>query len=113
MATGLRLPDCRFKDSYKACESYPQSLVYQTSYPAAVKLCRARLDNASQSLFTTAGGEVHVPFRDFNGQSFEKRNITSDNKLKEWIGDHSTTDPATSKVVGELATKRDPKCRFM
>ena len=37
----------------------------------------------------------------------QERDVVDDTTLKEWLGDQSTSAPAG------LATKKDPKCRFM
>lgn len=73
----------------------------------------ARLEEASATIFIEKDEDADVPFRDFRGQSFERRNILKDAKLKEWIGDQSSIDPLTSTRTGTLATKTDPKCRFI
>jgi hypothetical protein len=46
-------------------------------------------------------------------EAFQKKKVLDDSGLKEWLGDRSTLDPLTSTPIGDLATKRDPKCRFM
>jgi hypothetical protein len=45
--------------------------------------------------------------------AFERKKVLDETSLKEWLGDRSTIDPLTSTPVGESATRRDPKCRFM
>ncbi|ERF69788.1 hypothetical protein EPUS_07044 [Endocarpon pusillum Z07020] len=104
-----------FEQSYKSFEAYPCNLVYQPSYLGVLKAYRDRLNNAAAKLFTANNGEVYIPFRDLlpNEQAFEKRNIFDDEALKDWIGDRSTVDSLTSTPVGDLATRRDPKCRFV
>jgi hypothetical protein len=47
------------------------------------------------------------------GKAFERKKILDETALKNWLGDRSTIDPLTSTPVGELATRKDPKCRFM
>jgi hypothetical protein len=129
MATVPQLP-VSFQLSYENFESYPQNLVYKTTYTAVLKAYAARLEEASSTIFTEKDEDADVPFRDFRGQgkfshycsmssrlisgaAFERRNILKDAKLKEWIGDNSSIDPLTSTRTGALATKTDPKCRFM
>lgn len=45
--------------------------------------------------------------------AFERETVAKDVELKQRLGDHSTIDPLTLRPVGAVATKRDPKCRFM
>ena len=63
MADALPVPS-EFERSYKNFEEYPQNLVHQTSYPAAIEACAARLDNAAPLLFTNNDENIDVPFRD-------------------------------------------------
>jgi hypothetical protein len=42
-----------------------------------------------------------------------KRNVFDDEALKEWLGDTSMPGPVAGTTIGELATKKDPLCRFM
>lgn len=114
MAAPLQLPR-DFEKSYEDFLSYPCNLVCKTSYLGTLKTYKARLQDASTTLFNKPNGKMHVPFRDWNAtsQMFDKQNILSDVKLKEWLGDQSVVDPLTSSRVGPLATRRDPKCRFI
>jgi hypothetical protein len=48
-----------------------------------------------------------------NNIVFSRKNILSDQKLREHLGDTSSVDAATGNVIGHYATKKDPKCRFM
>ena len=113
MATAQQLLD-KYRISYQDFESYPRNLTYQTSYPAAVLAYRTRLDTGSTRLFTTIDDE-DVPFRDFNSttNAFERQNVRSDAALQQRLIDHSTIDPLTATVMGNLASKPDPKCRFV
>ncbi|KFY94147.1 hypothetical protein V500_03400 [Pseudogymnoascus sp. VKM F-4518 (FW-2643)] len=65
------------------------------------------LDVALLNLFIKEDEVADVPF------PFERRNILNDAKLKDWIGDQSSIDPLAKTESGELATKPDPKCRFI
>jgi len=119
-----------FAKSYKAFEDYPTQLVYSASYPSALQAIKSRLGEAESNLLHQGDDKNHIPFLDLepNGGlcyssrhnavyplTFSvlpsKQNILNDNALKEWLGDRS--DPQTSNVTGHLATKKDPKCRFM
>jgi hypothetical protein len=44
---------------------------------------------------------------------FSEETITGDVALKAHLGDQSVIDPLRLTWVGPVATKRDPKCRFM
>lgn len=112
MASALQIPHT-FKTSYEEFESYPRNLIQQISYPAALIAYATRLEDASPTLFVHNEQDILVPFREFSGHSWERRNISGDVKLKDKLGDQSTVDPITSTRVGELATKRDPTCRFI
>lgn len=129
VVTVPELPD-PFKLSYKDFESYPHNLIYRTTCTAELKAYEARLDEASPTLFIEEDEAADVPFRDFGERgkfshspssglaltpcaAFERRNIFNDSKLKDWIGDRSSIDPLVATLTGPLATKPDPKCRFM
>jgi hypothetical protein len=127
----LQLPEA-FERSYCDFESYPKNLVYQTSYRGALEAYAVRLDNAEPDLFTSNEQEVDFPVRDSSPTGIGRfshasivsqllihegfdanRNIHDDEALKRWLGDQSAVDPVTLKPAGNLATKADPKCRFM
>ncbi|OCK89415.1 uncharacterized protein K441DRAFT_644795 [Cenococcum geophilum 1.58] len=109
----LQLP-ADFQFSYENSVSYPQNLVYRASYLGALQAYTSRLDTAVPKLLVEKDTDADVPFRDFRptgqGAPFKKQNILSDAALKEWLGDQSTTDPNSP---GSVATKVDPKCRFI
>jgi hypothetical protein len=46
-------------------------------------------------------------------KAFKKKNIFDDEALKLLLGDDSKLGPVAGTLVGNLATKRDPLCRFM
>ena len=121
-----------FAKSYKTFESYPTQLVYSASYPSALQAIQSRLAEAESNLLHKDDDKNHIPFLDLEpngGLCYSsrqntaypltflalpsKQNILSDIALKEWLGDRSIVDPQTSNVTGHLATKKDPKCRFM
>jgi hypothetical protein len=54
--------------------------------------------------------KVKVPVRDIldDGQ-VHKRNLKTEQKLKQWLGDESTDDAPNASLV----TKMDPRCRFV
>ncbi|RDW91278.1 hypothetical protein BP5796_02443 [Coleophoma crateriformis] len=133
MAT-LNLP-AAFVASYHNFILYPQKLIYQTSYRGAAEAYGARLDNAAPQLFTDEPDRILIPFRDLvdvqsgsqgilylmavvsntdfrTVEGFVKQNILSDAALKLWLGDQSDVD-ANGAIIGPVATRLDPKCRFI
>jgi len=109
----VRLPEA-FKRSYADPSSFPLNLVHKASYFGAQQAYVDRLNDASLRIFTQKN-DAEVPFRDLlpSGQGFIKRYIIDDVKLKDWLGDGSVIDPNTATLSGELATKADPRCRFI
>jgi hypothetical protein len=60
----VQLPDDnKFKLSYEKCETYPENLVCQTSYPSVLKGYISRLDEQDPKLF--GKDKFEVPFRDY------------------------------------------------
>lgn len=59
----LQLPEA-FKQSYNNFDSYPQDLIYQTSYRGTAQAYYTRLMSAAPKLFTDESANVSVPFRD-------------------------------------------------
>lgn len=57
------LPD-PFLGSLEGFKSYPNNLIYQTSYSGALQAYVTRLDNAEGILFIEDGEKIFVPFRD-------------------------------------------------
>ncbi|KAL9609994.1 MAG: hypothetical protein Q9167_005267 [Letrouitia subvulpina] len=105
---GLQLP-AAFANSYQEFASYPENVVHKSTYIGGLRRYRIRLDEVQSKLFTPKDANINVPFRDLqhSGDAFHRQKIRDDNELKVWLGDESASDP------GKLATKRDPKCRFM
>jgi hypothetical protein len=119
-----------FKTSYGLFEAYPENLVHKTAFPPALKAYAERLAISSPIMFTRNDDDTDISFRDLdtNGQgrflagyhdfllivkAFLRQNVFGDDKLKSWLGDKSKLDSSISGVEGEVATRRDPKCRFM
>lgn len=44
---------------------------------------------------------------------FQEHIITGDAALRTYLGDTAATDPQNQTRTGHLATKADPRCRFM
>jgi hypothetical protein len=125
----VQIPDDdNFKRSYDQFQDYPESLVYQTSYPWALKESKSRLNEQCTRLFRLDG--FKIPFRDFvddgkfppisphsssinqvvlgSNIKLKKQNCFDELGLKSWLGDQTSSTPA-----GRSITKKDPKCRFM
>ncbi|KAI3319817.1 hypothetical protein HD806DRAFT_547709 [Xylariaceae sp. AK1471] len=108
-----------FSESYLIFQKYPRFIVSSAAYGPALWGLRDRLNRKKSVLFTENPNDVVIPVREIqkNAQGrFEitKRNILSEQKLKEWLGDtyeRDSNNPA--KFVGALATKPDPHCRFI
>ena len=131
----LQLPHS-FEQSYENFESYPCNLIHKTQYPGELNSYKQRLDDTASKLCKQNEKDVAVPFRDFSisqnirtrqgnylhyylmipvliSSAVEKRNVFNDSGLKSWLGDTSALDPLASRRTGALATKPDPRCRFM
>ena len=52
--------------SYEALENYPQNLINQTLFPAALKAYKSRLDSVADTLFEKNDDKINVPFRDLD-----------------------------------------------
>ena len=53
-----------FKDAIRNFESYPENLIYRTTYQGVLRTSRERLDDIKRTLFVTKDANVNVPFRD-------------------------------------------------
>ncbi|CAO1606007.1 hypothetical protein XANCAGTX0491_009506 [Xanthoria calcicola] len=110
----MQIPDV-FQHSYEVFETYPRNICNHSAYPGILQAYANRLDGAASRLLTESEAEVSVPFRDFvsASQDPDTHNIYGDDALKKWLGDQSSIDPNTSQCNGMIATKTDPKCRFI
>ncbi|KAL8754822.1 MAG: hypothetical protein Q9199_004065 [Rusavskia elegans] len=110
----MQIPDA-FQHSYQDFETYPRNICNHNAYPGILQAYAHRLDGAASRLLTESEAEVFVPFRDLfsAGQGPATHNIFDDDALKKWLGDQSSIDPITSQRNGMIATKVDPKCRFI
>lgn len=108
-----------FSDSYLMFQKYPHFIVSSAAYGPTLCSFRDRLNRKKGKLFTENPTDVVIPVREIQKGAqgrFEvsKRNLLSEQKLKEWLGDtyeRDNNNPA--KFVGALATRPDPRCRFM
>jgi hypothetical protein len=121
-----------FVHSYERFESYPRDLVYKSSSSFALEAYKTRLDEAAPKLCVSDDSHSNVPFLDSplpGGQGeryycdiqlasltiadFTEEVVRGDTTLKVYLGDQSAIDPSTLRWIGPVATKKDPKCRFM
>lgn len=64
MALQLPLP---FVTSIKAFASYPENLIFQTTYHRVLKAYKSQIDEKERTIFTTKDANINVPFRDLIG----------------------------------------------
>jgi hypothetical protein len=121
-----------FVHSYKEYETYPCHPVYRSSSSFALDSYKARLDEVAPELFTSDDAETDVrvldsPLGGGQGQyypsgalwssltrvDFTEETVIGDIALKACLGDDSIVEPLTGRWIGPVATKKDPKCRFM
>ena len=104
-----------FTDAYQRFSSYPLNVVGKGTYHYASESRHSRLQELAPKLFTRDSKNVDVRFRDpaRDGSAFERGQIADDCQLKSQLGDLSIQDPQTSRVTGNMVTKRDPTCRFI
>ncbi|OCT51222.1 hypothetical protein CLCR_08291 [Cladophialophora carrionii] len=112
---GLNLTT-EFISSYREFASFPENLFDRHSYAPTLRAYKHRLDLSSAQLLVQHEDVADVPFRDLDGTGavLARKNIFSDQKLREHLGDNAGEDPSTSRLVsGAYATKPDPQCRFI
>ncbi|KAK7911646.1 hypothetical protein PG985_014127 [Apiospora marii] len=104
-----------FAESYYAFEKYPLKLVLRESYGALEsRTIRRRLLERAPDLFV-ADPDTLIRVKDVTDDGkAAKTNLCSDDDLKRWLGDNSFPDPLNPAArCGEIATKKDPRCRFI
>ena len=121
-----------FVHSYRRYESYPCEPIYKTSSSFALEEYKARLDEAAPKLCMSTDATTNIPILDsplpgqqgqckcdelvrrpLTSADFSEETITGDVGLKAHLGDQSAIHPLHLTWVGPVATKTDPKCRFM
>ncbi|KAI1747623.1 hypothetical protein F4782DRAFT_419012 [Xylaria castorea] len=118
MTMAIDLPT-DFSESYLIFQKYPRFIVSSAAYGPALWGLRDRLNRKKSVLFTENPSDVVIPVREIQKSAqgrfdISKRNLLSEQKLKEWLGDTYERDinnPA--KFIGALATRPDPQCRFI
>lgn len=121
-----------FRNSYRDYNDYPINLVERHFYLPVLRAYNKRLNIAAKALFIKDDANADVPFRDLDSQGkckrntgmdlgqkayfrqgISRKNVFSDAKLREQLGDTFEFSKVTTAATGEYATKQDPKCRFM
>lgn len=106
----------QFESSYKNFERYPENLLDSQLYVPTLRAYKKRIVSASPRLFSEDEKAVDVPFRDLdrNGNVTARKNVFTDEKLRDILGDTVKEDPMTATIVsGSYATRPDPACRFI
>jgi len=115
---GIQLPD-DFTASLLSYTRYPRFIVASSTYGPALLAIRERFNRKKAKLFVKNADKIVIPIREVDktpsGQFLvTKRNLLTESKVKEWIGDTYEPEPTNpAKYRGSLATKPDPLCRFM
>lgn len=96
-----------FSQSYTQLEKYPLKLVLRETYGhSRLKLINKRIQERARALFVE-NPVLPVAIKDvYRDGTVEKVNLYGDAQIQEWIGD-------TSADGTLVATKKDPRCRFM
>ncbi|KAF1979437.1 hypothetical protein BU23DRAFT_154765 [Bimuria novae-zelandiae CBS 107.79] len=104
-----------FAQSYERCNTYPQNLIYKTSYRGVLKAYEARLETAEPPFLTHDEKEVKVHFRDWDDlkQRFFDHDAVSEEALRYQLGEQSHVDPSTGATMWNMLPLRDSKCRFI
>lgn len=106
----------KFKGSYLNYQKYPLNIISVPTYGRpSLKLYRKRYLARQPTLCVGVHDQKKLPFRDISldGQ-VKKQNVFTERELKLWLGDTTTLDPSDpTNIKGDLATKPDPRCRFM
>ncbi|KAK0726600.1 hypothetical protein B0T21DRAFT_371892 [Apiosordaria backusii] len=106
-----------FHKSLAKWREWPTNLIPRTALmnPNTLRSYRTQLDAAGPDLLTDQETEIEVRFRDFevDGRALAKKNVHSEQKLRDWLG--IVEKPSTANTPSNLmsTTKRDPKSRFI
>jgi hypothetical protein len=115
LVRGLKITK-EFEKSYQNFEKYPLHLISEATYGrSSLRVYRKRYRERQSTLFVGENVVKKLPVRDiWEDGSVSKENIFDESQLKTWLGD--TTGPDQNdptKTVGYIATKKDPRCRFV
>ncbi|KAF2438414.1 hypothetical protein P171DRAFT_477309 [Karstenula rhodostoma CBS 690.94] len=104
-----------FVQSYEQCYTYPQNLIYKTSYKGVLKAYDTSLETAEPPFLTHDEKEAKVYFRDWDEkkQRFLDHEAVNEDTLRYNLGEQSHTNPSTGVISWKLLPLKDPKCRFI
>lgn len=121
----MRLPDS-FKNSYSRFSSYPRNLIDTGYYHSTLETYREELEEDAGGLFNdnNRNATTDVPLWDVvlpptqqvhlrGPDVLEKWHVCDETDLKDFLSDKSTLTATNIVYTGELATRADPKCRYM
>ena len=121
----MHLPDS-FKTSYSRFSSYPRNLIDTGYYHSTLETYREQLEEDAGGLFINDNQvtDIDVPLWDVvqpavqqaqpgGPDVLEKWHIYDEADLKYFLSDESTLTATSGAYTGELATRPDPKCRYM
>ena len=125
LTANMQLPDS-FRDSYSRFSLYPCNLIDTGYYQSTLDTYRDQLREDGGQLFIgdTQLADVDLPVWDTipprtraaepgGPDVLDKWHIRDESELKDFLSDESTLTSESSSYTGELATRRDPKCRYM
>jgi hypothetical protein len=125
----MHIPDS-FKNSYSKFPLYPCNLIDTGYYHSTLETYRDQLAEDAGRLFIDDSqvDDIDLPVWDvvLPGQNpppsqvqpgapevLDKWHIYDETDLKKFLSDESAFTAASSVYTGELATRSDPKCRYM
>ncbi|KAH8660172.1 hypothetical protein BX600DRAFT_513800 [Xylariales sp. PMI_506] len=111
----LDLPES-FKESCINFKYYPQNIVLKKRYgETQLRILRQRFDQRIDELLVwEADQEIEVKEVHSDGKVREKQVLRTNLSIREWLGDTSRQDPNDpEQLLGGVATKADPWCRFV
>ncbi|KAK4198237.1 hypothetical protein QBC40DRAFT_284122 [Triangularia verruculosa] len=110
-------PAGSFDKSLAEWHTWPANLISRTALmnPSTLRSYRSQLDAAELDLLADRESEVEVRFRDLevDGKALAKKNVHSEEKLRDWLGIVKKPNTANSPPTLVSTTKRDPKSRFI
>ncbi|KAJ9602689.1 hypothetical protein H2200_012883 [Cladophialophora chaetospira] len=116
----MHLPDS-FKTSYSRFSSYPRNLIDTGYYHSTLETYREQLEEDAGGLFidNSQVAITDLPVWDViiptgGPDVLDKWHVRDEADLKDFLSDESTLAAATGAAyTGELATRPDPKCRYI
>ncbi|KIW73674.1 hypothetical protein PV04_01772 [Phialophora macrospora] len=126
----MHVPDS-FKNSYARFPLYPCNLVDTGYYHSTLETYREQLEDDTGGLFIGDSQVAHIdlpvwdavlpgqitpatpPVQPGAPDVLDKWHICDDTGLKDFLSDESTLTAASPVYTGEVATRPDPKCRYI